>query len=46
MEAQKQSTHESTNTTTNPLDSLVSSGTITHEQEDVINSAFESAMNL
>ena len=35
---------KSTSTRTNPLDSLVTAGTITQDQENTIQSAFEAAM--
>jgi hypothetical protein len=45
MQANKPSDN-TTRTRTNPLDSLVTAGTITQEQEDAIKSAFESAMSV
>jgi hypothetical protein len=46
MESHKQKDEQETSSTkTNPLDSLVTAGTITQEQEDAIQSALEAAMN-
>ena len=46
MEDNKPSKEDTTSTRSNPLDSLVTAGTITQEQEDAIQSALTASMNL
>jgi len=44
MNANKSNSNKPSDSETNPLDSLVSAGTITQTQEDAIQNAFESIM--